>query len=116
MKTLKIILAVLAIAVFIISFTSCKKDNVTPKDNKTLLVGFWNMTQVGTDANKDGQVHQAEIFPVPNDKGYFIQFFDDGTGNANAGEPGTQTWTMVDDNTVKLVYQIMAQPYCILKH
>ncbi|MET3980398.1 hypothetical protein ABIB39_002997 [Mucilaginibacter sp. UYP27] len=30
MKTLKIILAVLAIAVFIISFTSCKKDNVTP--------------------------------------------------------------------------------------
>lgn len=104
MKTVKLTSAVLAIALCIISFTSCKKDSLPPMDNKTLLVGFWNMTQIGMDENKDGQIQQAEIFPVPNDKGYFIQFFEDGTGNVYLGQPSTMTWTMVDDNTIKLVY------------
>ncbi|MET3979755.1 hypothetical protein ABIB62_002345 [Mucilaginibacter sp. UYP25] len=104
MKTLKLTSAVLAIVLFTITFTSCKKDNVPPKDNKSLLIGFWNMTQFGPDMNEDGQVQQDEILPVSSNLHYSIEFFKDGTANYNVGSPAKVIWTMIDDNTVRFVF------------
>ena len=102
MKTLKLTTALIAMILFSLSVTSCKKESAPPKDVKALIAGYWDLTKAGFDQNNNGSVEQAEIFPVQASQGYYFQFFADGTGNYNNGQGVIMTWELLNDSTIKL--------------
>lgn len=58
--------------------TSCSKSS--SNSTKTLLIGTWVQTEVGSDANQNGKREASEVYPATADMSSIIIFKSNGTG------------------------------------
>ena len=98
----KVILSIAAVSAF---FVGCKKDDDNTLTRRQMIVGNWDLSQFGFDANNNGVLDQGETAPASSATvdGTFT-FNDNGTATATAtflGDTDTVSgnWALVNSDS-----------------
>ena len=108
----KNIFAIAAVAVAILTISSCKKKDDTTASRHDMIVGTWKQTQEGSDDNSNGTWDASEHVDVAAADQLTAVFNSNGTGTFSQnymGTPisGTTVWTLMNnDNDLRVIVTV----------